>query len=268
MAGFGGWRTVAALIVMAAGLAGCASAVAGATPPSAQSRDRLLGSPAQAATRPSHSFGQIAGSPAAPLINRLAARGSLLTDYPTWKACLHPFHQWPGTTPTSRARTPSCTPPWSATLPPAATGCCHSATSTPTWSPVASPPSPSSSPTSATTCTPARSRSPTPGSTACSASWPPTRCGDRTPAWSSPSTRAPAATRGPAATASAGVAGSSHRRRAGGPARPRRHPLHSLLAASLHRDRVRPALPRPRRRPGRRDDPGRGRPCRSRRQGA
>jgi phosphatidylinositol-3-phosphatase len=82
-------RTLAAAIVLVAAvaLAGCAPPVARATG----------ARPAAAAARPpahlvvvveeNHSFEEIIGSPAAPFLNRLAARGTLLSDY---HAIAHP----------------------------------------------------------------------------------------------------------------------------------------------------------------------------------
>jgi phospholipase C len=88
MAGVDRWRTVAAIaVVAAAGLAGCAApagrattvppAAAGARPPA-----HLI-----VVVEENHSFEEIIGSPSAPFINRLAAHGTLLTDY---HAITHP----------------------------------------------------------------------------------------------------------------------------------------------------------------------------------
>jgi phosphatidylinositol-3-phosphatase len=95
------WR-MAAAITLVAGLTSWASALAEGSPPPAPSGPPGLSVKAathprrQLATRPSHlivvveenhSFEQIIGSPAAPFLNRLAARGTLLThDY----AVAHP----------------------------------------------------------------------------------------------------------------------------------------------------------------------------------
>lgn len=89
IAGFGRWRILVVVVVASAGLAGCGVPVAGATRP-------LAGLPVPVASQPSHlivvmeenhSFEQIIGSPAAPFINRLASRGTLLTNY---HAITHP----------------------------------------------------------------------------------------------------------------------------------------------------------------------------------
>jgi phosphatidylinositol-3-phosphatase len=87
MAGSGRWRSVPAIMLLAAvGLTGCA----------VQARSPDPAPPVRPATPPghlivvveeNHSFGQIIGSPAAPFINRLAARGALLTGY---HAITHP----------------------------------------------------------------------------------------------------------------------------------------------------------------------------------
>jgi hypothetical protein len=82
MAGVGRWRLVAATVVVAAvGLAGCA-------PPGTRATSAR---PAAAGARPpahlvvvveeNYSFEQVIGSPAAPFLNHLAARGTLLTHY-------------------------------------------------------------------------------------------------------------------------------------------------------------------------------------------
>lgn len=89
MAGFGRWRILAAVIVVSVGLAGCDLPVGGVPRP-------LAALPRPLAFRPrhlivvveeNHSFQQIIGSPAAPFINQLATRGTLLTDY---HAITHP----------------------------------------------------------------------------------------------------------------------------------------------------------------------------------
>ena len=85
--GVGRWRVVAAVTVVAtAGLAGCAAPVATATitgPTAAGAPpDHLI-----VVIEENHSFEQIIGSPAAPFLNRLAARGTLLSDY---HAIAHP----------------------------------------------------------------------------------------------------------------------------------------------------------------------------------
>ena len=96
MADWGRWRIATTPILVATvGLAGCAVLVAGTNLARAP-----LGPSTQAPTRSgvaphhlvvvieeNHSFGQIIGSPAAPFVNRLAARGILLTDY---HAVTHP----------------------------------------------------------------------------------------------------------------------------------------------------------------------------------
>ena len=93
MARSGRWRmaTVAAAGAAAAALSGCAAPLTGAAPAPAAAR-----ATARPATRPrhlivvieeNHSFGQVIGSPAAPFLNRLAAHGTLLTDY---HAVTHP----------------------------------------------------------------------------------------------------------------------------------------------------------------------------------
>jgi phosphatidylinositol-3-phosphatase len=83
MAGVGRWRIAAAITLVAgAGLAGCAVPVAKATTPAARPPAHLI-----VVVEENHSFEQIIGSPAVPFINRLAARGVLLTDY---HAITHP----------------------------------------------------------------------------------------------------------------------------------------------------------------------------------
>ncbi|HEX6674237.1 MAG TPA: alkaline phosphatase family protein [Actinomycetes bacterium] len=77
MAGVGRWRVVAAITLVAAvGLAGCAVSVARATTAAARPPEHLI-----VVVEENHSFEQIIGSPAAPFINHLAARGTLLTNY-------------------------------------------------------------------------------------------------------------------------------------------------------------------------------------------
>lgn len=85
----GRWRIATGAIIAAVGLAGCGIPVGGAAHP-------LAALPRPPSVRPSHlivvieenhSFQQIIGSPAAPFINQLAARGTLLTDY---HAVTHP----------------------------------------------------------------------------------------------------------------------------------------------------------------------------------
>jgi phosphatidylinositol-3-phosphatase len=85
MAGAGRWRVAVAMIVAAAVLTGCASAVAGLPSPVAAAPG-LSGASARPAhlivvVEENHAFEQIIGSPAAPFLNRLAAHGTLLTDY-------------------------------------------------------------------------------------------------------------------------------------------------------------------------------------------
>jgi phosphatidylinositol-3-phosphatase len=105
MAGVGRWPIIAAItVVVAAGLTGCSPIALGRTPPPAPSGARpsrpanrpVIPSPGTLPSQPrhlivvieeNHSFGQIIGSPAAPFINHLAARGTLLTDY---HAITHP----------------------------------------------------------------------------------------------------------------------------------------------------------------------------------
>jgi phosphatidylinositol-3-phosphatase len=105
MAGVGRWRIVAAVtVVLAALLTGCAAALAGGTSPLAPSGSGLSRPSDKATTQPpgaltsqpshlivvieeNHSFEQIIGSRAAPFLNRLAARGTLLTNY---HAVTHP----------------------------------------------------------------------------------------------------------------------------------------------------------------------------------
>jgi phosphatidylinositol-3-phosphatase len=80
-AGFSRWRNIPAILVLAAmGLSGCAVPTSSPDPTP----------PTRPATRPqhlivvieeNHSFGQVIGSAAAPFIDRLAARGTLLTGY-------------------------------------------------------------------------------------------------------------------------------------------------------------------------------------------
>lgn len=80
-AGFSRWRNIPAILVLAAmGLSGCAVPASSPDPTP----------PTRPATRPqhlivvieeNHSFGQVIGSAAAPFIDRLAARGTLLTGY-------------------------------------------------------------------------------------------------------------------------------------------------------------------------------------------
>jgi phosphatidylinositol-3-phosphatase len=91
----GWWRVLTAVAVMAA-LAACAVWVADPAPAARAQRAAPRIRPAAQPAPPSHlvvvieenhSFEQIIGSPAAPFINRLAARGTLLTDY---HAITHP----------------------------------------------------------------------------------------------------------------------------------------------------------------------------------
>jgi phospholipase C len=95
MAGAGRWRVAAAIIVAAAVLSGCASAVAGLPSPVAAAPG-LSRAPVKAPARPAHlivvieenhAFEQVIGSGKAPFLNRLAAHGALLTDY---HAITHP----------------------------------------------------------------------------------------------------------------------------------------------------------------------------------
>ena len=99
MTGIGRWRVAAAInMVAAAALTGWASAGARGTSSPVAAGPGLSRPSVKAATRPrwtgaarpdhlivvieeNHSFEQIIGSPAAPFLNRLAAHGTLLTDY-------------------------------------------------------------------------------------------------------------------------------------------------------------------------------------------
>ncbi len=90
MAGSGVWRVLATVIVASVGLAGCGVSVAGPSrPTAARPPDPVASKPSHliVVIEENHSFGQIIGSPAAPFINRLAASGTLLTDY---HAITHP----------------------------------------------------------------------------------------------------------------------------------------------------------------------------------
>ena len=104
MAGAGRWRVAAAITVVAAVLSGCASAVAGGLPTPVAAAPGLSRPPVKAPARPrrahaarpghvivvveeNHAFEQVIGSPSAPFLNRLAAHGTLLTDY---HAITHP----------------------------------------------------------------------------------------------------------------------------------------------------------------------------------
>jgi phosphatidylinositol-3-phosphatase len=89
MARIGGWRSLAAAMLLSATLAGCGIPVAGATRP-------VAGLPGLPASHPghlivvieeNHSLEQIIDSPDAPFLNRLAATGTLLTNY---HAITHP----------------------------------------------------------------------------------------------------------------------------------------------------------------------------------
>jgi hypothetical protein len=89
MPGWGRWRILVTVIAASAALASCGVPLAGVTRPLASmigvraSRPRHL----IVVIEENHSLEQIIGSPAAPFINRLAARGTLLTDY---HAITHP----------------------------------------------------------------------------------------------------------------------------------------------------------------------------------
>jgi phosphatidylinositol-3-phosphatase len=104
MAGAGRWRVAAAITVVAAVLSGCASAVAGGLPTPVAAAPGLSRPPVKAPARPrrahaarpghvivvveeNHAFEQVIGSRKAPFLNRLAAHGTLLTDY---HAITHP----------------------------------------------------------------------------------------------------------------------------------------------------------------------------------
>ncbi len=88
MAGVGRWRMVAAITVVAAVLIGTASALAGRTPLPSPPRPGLS-RPAHliVVVEENHAFEQVIGSGKAPFLNRLAAHGTLLTDY---HAITHP----------------------------------------------------------------------------------------------------------------------------------------------------------------------------------
>jgi hypothetical protein len=89
MAGVGRWRTTAAITGVVSVLISWASTLAGVTSPSAQARPAHTDQPSHliVVVEENHAFEQVIGSKAAPFLNRLAAHGTLLTDY---HAITHP----------------------------------------------------------------------------------------------------------------------------------------------------------------------------------